>query len=452
MAAPRRTKVFIRWICVPGVWTLFFHVRRSVTTAKLEKTKLRLGIIPLTDCAVIAVAKERGFFTKYGLDVTISREPSWASIRDKVMIGDLDAAHMLAPLPIACTLGLGTSPFPMMTAFSLGLNGNAITVSNALFEQIRKTDPVGAVAHPASARPLHAAIAARKHAGLPLLTFAMVFPFSVHNYYLRYWLAETGIHPDRDLKIIVVPPPRMAEELKAGAIDGFCVGEPWHQMAMTAGLGRVLITGYELWNNAPEKVLGVSQEWMQRHPNTHHAMICALIEAARWLESVEGRSIASEILSQPEYVGVPAEIIKVPLMGNYRYSIDGNTRALPDFHVFSRYAANMPWVSHGLWYLSQMYRWGQLTTPCDMMQVARSVYRPDLYRKAAAELGIATPADDMKFEGGHAQNWDLGGFPMGADRFFDGRRFDPSRPAAYLEGFPVHSLRLPLNQIDLSTS
>jgi ABC-type nitrate/sulfonate/bicarbonate transport system substrate-binding protein len=421
-------------------------------TAKLEKTNLKIGIIPLTDCAIIAVAKEKGFFRKYGLDVTISREPSWASIRDKVMFGDLDAAHMLAPMPLACTLGLGTPPVPMMSAFSLGLNGPAITVSNALFDQIRETDPIGVFAYPASARPLHAAIAARKHAGLPLLTLAVVFPFSVHNYYLRYWLAATGIHPDRDVKIIVVPPPRMADELKAGNIDGFCVGEPWHQMAIDAGLGRVLITGYELWNNAPEKVLGVTQEWVRQHPNTHHAMLCALLEAARWLEFPEGRVAAAEILSKPGYVGVPASAIKTPLMGTYRYSLDSIKRPLPDFHVFARYAANFPWVSHGIWHLTQMYRWGQLTTPCDMPALARSVYRPDLYRNAAAQLGIPAPVQDMKTEGGHHGIWELDGFPLGADRFFDGRRFDPARPGAYLEGFPVHSLRLPLSQIDLSAN
>lgn len=418
-----------------------------MTTAKLEKTDLTLGIIPLTDCAILAAAKEKGYFEKHGLNVTLSREPSWASIRDKVVIGDLDGAHMLAPLPIALTLGLAGAPFPMVTGFSLGLNGQAITVSNALFEEIRAIDPSGALTQPASARPLHAAIAARKHAGKPPLTFAMVFPFSVHNYMLRYWLAATGIHPDRDLRIIVVPPPRMAEELKAGNIDGFCVGEPWNQMAIEGGLGRMLITGYDFWNNGPEKVFAVSQAWLDAHPNTYHALICAMMEAAQWLDTAEGRTEVSEILARPEYVGVPASIIKAPLNGNYRTSQNGAIRHLPDFNVFFRYAANFPWVSHGLWILGQMYRWGHLTTPCDMGEVVRSVYRPDIYRKAAEQMGIAVPAHDVKIEGGHAGPWKLDDFPLGADNFFDGRRFDPLRPASYLEGFGVHSLRLPLNQI-----
>jgi ABC-type nitrate/sulfonate/bicarbonate transport system substrate-binding protein len=422
-----------------------------VTKAPLEKTNLRLGIIPLTDCAVIAVAKEKGFFEKYGLDVTLSKEPSWASIRDKVTIGDLDGAHMLAPMPIASTLGLGASPFPMMTAFSLGLNGNAITVSNALFAEIHDTHPSGANAQPALARPLHAVIAARKHAGLPPLTFATVFPFSVHNYTLRYWLAATGIHPDRDLRIIVVPPSRMVDELKSGAIDGFCVGEPWNQAAVAAGVARVLITGYELWNNAPEKVFGVSRAWAEKHPNTHHALICALIESARWLDSSEGRNGAAEILAQSAYVGQPVKIIRAAITGVYRYSIHNETRQLPDFNVFFRYGANFPWVSHGLWILGQMYRWGHLATPCDMMSVAGAVYRPDLFRAAAAALDIPTPIQDVKVEGAHGEPWLLDDFPLGADKFFDGRRFDPNRPAAYLEGFPVHSLRLPLNEIDLSS-
>lgn len=414
----------------------------------LEKNQLKIGIIPLTDCAVIAAAKEKGFFAKHGLDVTISREPSWASIRDKVIIGDLDAAHMLAPVPIACTLGLGTAPVPMVTAFSMGLSGNAITVSNALFEQIKETNPSGAHKHPASARPLHAAIAARKHAGLPPLTFAVVFPFSVHNYYLRYWLAATGIHPDRDLKVIVVPPPRMAEELSAGNIDGFCVGEPWHQVAQAAGVGRVLTTGYDLWNNAPEKVVAVTKAWADAHPNTHHAMVCALIEAARWLDTPAGRSEAADILSRKDYVGVPADIIRGPLVGNYSHAPATEPRHLPDFHVFSRYAANFPWVSHGLWHLTQMYRWGQLTTPCNMLEVVRSVFRTDLYRKAAADLGLAAPSHDLKFEGRHAGTWEMDGYPMGPDLFFDGQWFDPAHAVAYLESFGVHSLRLPLSEIE----
>ena len=413
-----------------------------------EKTKLKIGIIPLTDCAVVATAKDRGFFEKYGLDVAISREPSWASIRDKIIIGDLDAAHMLAPMPLAATLGLGIAPFPMMTAFSLGLNGNAITVSNALFAEIHQTHPSGADAHPALARPLHAVIAARKHEGRPPLTFATVFPFSVHNYTLRYWLAATGIHPDRDLRVIVVPPVRMVDEMKAGAVDGFCVGEPWSQQAVAAGVARVLITGYELWNNAPEKVLGVSRAWAEAHPNTHHALICALLEAARWLDTPHGRVAAADILARPEYVGVPADVIRTTLSGSYRYSVQNAVHQLPDFNVFFRYAANFPWVSHGLWILGQMYRWGHLTTPCDMNAVARSVFRTDLFRKAAAQLGLPAPMDDLKTEGTHAQNWDLKGLTLGADKFFDGRRFDPARPARYLESFGVHSLRLPLTEID----
>jgi nitrate/nitrite transport system substrate-binding protein len=275
----------------------------------------------------------------------------------------------------------------------------------------------------------------------------MVFPFSMHNYMLRYWLASTGIHPDRDLRIIVVPPPRMAEELKAGNIDGFCVGEPWHQVALDAGISRVLMTGYDFWNNGPEKVFGVSRAWLDAYPNTHHALICAMIESAQWLDTPEGRTEAAGILSRPEYIGVPRETILAPMMGTYRHSLTDPARHLPDFNVFFRNGANFPWVSHGLWLLGQMYRWGHLTTPCDMGEVARSVYRPDLFRAAAAQLGIAAPVHDVKIEGGHAGSWLLDDFPLGADNFFDGRRFDPLRPASYLEGFGVHSLRLPLNQI-----
>lgn len=416
---------------------------RSVTAA-LEKTDITLGYIPLTDCALLVVAQEKGFFVKHGLKVALRREVSWANIRDKVLVGALDGAHMLAPMPLAATLGLGSPVCPMIAPISLGVNGNAITVSNALYKDMAAADRGNACA-PMSARSLDTVISDRKHSGKPLLTFAATFPFSMHNYMLRYWLAAGGIHPDRDMRIIVVPPPQMADALAAGAIDGFCVGEPWHQAAVTAGVGRIVITGYDVWNNAPEKVLGVAKSWADENPNTLDALVRALLEAAQWLDVPQNREPAAELLSR--YIDLPAGVIALPLLGKPRLSLDGASRDVPDFNIFHRYGANFPWVSHGVWCLSQMYRWGQFTVPCDIAAVARGVYRPDLFRKAAAALGVPAPARDMKREGGHGEPWTLDGLALGADRFCDGRRFDPAQPDDYLEGFGIHSVRTPLRDL-----
>lgn len=411
-------------------------------TAVLEKTDLKLGYIPLTDCAVLAVAREKGFFAKHGLNVALSREVSWANIRDKVMVGALDGAHMLAPMPLAATLGLGSPVCPMIAALSLGLNGNAVTVSNALYRDMAAARYAGG---PVSARALDTVISDRKHSGKPLLTFATVFPFSMHNYTLRYWLAAGGIHPDRDMRIIVVPPPQMADELASGAIDGFCVGEPWNQAAVTAGIGRVVITGCDIWNNAPEKVFGVARAWAEENPRTLAALVRAMLEAAQWLDRPLHREEAADLLAR--YIDLPADVIAAPLLGAPRVSLDGAPRTVADFNVFHRYSANFPWVSHAVWCLSQMYRWGQLTAPCDITAVACGVYRPDLFRSAAAALGFKAPSGDMKREGGHADPWTLNGLTLGPDRFCDGRRFDPAKPDDYLEGFGIHSVRTPLRDL-----
>ncbi|TAK97931.1 MAG: nitrate ABC transporter substrate-binding protein, partial [Rhodospirillaceae bacterium] len=259
-------------------------------------------------------------------------------------------------------------------------------------------------------------------------------------------------HPDRDLRLIVVPPPQMGTELSAGTIDGFCSGGPWNQAAVLRGLGHVAITGYELWNNAPEKVLGVSQSWAQENPNTHLALIRALIEAACWLDDRTNLAEAADILASDKYVGMGAGIIESSLLGKCRYGIGEPETDLPDYHVFHRHAANFPWVSHGVWILSQMYRWGQLTAPVDLLAVARSVYRPDLYRAAALPLGVSVPVTDMKQEGAHRSSWRTGDIEFGPDKFVDDRLFDPAHPVSYLEGFEIHSLRLPPDKITLSGS
>lgn len=417
----------------------------------LEKTRLKLGFIPLTDCAPLVIALERGIFGKYGLDVELSRQVSWANIRDKVVAGALDGAHMLAAMPIAASLGLGEVAAPLVTALSLDLNGNAITVSQALWQRLREADPDIAWDRARTARALAKVVAADRAAGREAMGFAMVFPYSTHNYLLRYWLAAAGIAPDRDLRLAVVPPPYMVEALKLGDIDGYCVGEPWNQQAVCEGVGHSLVTDYEIWNNHPEKVFGVTQDWAERHPNTHKAVLMALLEACAWLDQPGNRPDAAAILAREEYVNAAPEVLSLSMSGSFRFGAGEAPVALPDFNVFHRYAANFPWVSHAVWFMTQMYRWGQLDQAVNIRKLAEQVYRPDLYRAAARELGLASPSVNDKTEGlrDEPQWLDEAQTPvrLGPDSFCDGRVFDPLDPVGYLAGFAIHSRKLALDDL-----
>jgi len=411
----------------------------------LEKTACTYGIIPLTDCAVIVIAREKGFFKKYGLDVTVSKEASWANIRDKVSVGALDGAHMLAGMPIAASLGVGAVKKPTITAFSMDLNGNGITVSNDLYDRMMKADPEAMAERPTSARALKKVIDADRKAGAPPMTFAQVFPVSTHNYEIRYWMASAGIDPDNDVRLIVIPPPQMVANLRARNIVGYCVGEPWNERAVKLGIGRTLITNYEIWNNNPEKVFGVNQEWAEANPNTHKATVQALIEAARWMDQPDNRLEVVEIISRKSYVNAPVDVVKMSMTGTFQYVKGEPPRPLPDFNVFYRYAATFPWRSHASWFITQMVRWGQIGEPLDVQAAAARIYRPDIYREAAKDLGVPYPTVDTKTEGTHAGPWTLTDatkpIPMGPDRFFDGMTYDPAKPAEYLKGFPVQAMK-----------
>lgn len=413
----------------------------AATGAAPEKTDLAIGFIPLTDCAPLVIAHEKGFFKREGLKVTLSKEASWANIRDKMTIGALDAAHMLAGMPIAATLGLGAIPQAQVTALSLDLNGNAITLSNALHDRMVAADPAAMAERPMTARALKAVIDADKAAGKAPLTFAAVFPVSSHMYELRYWLASAGIDPDADLRIIVIPPPQMVANLRAGNCDGYCVGEPWNERAVEAGIGKVAITSVELWANQPEKVLGVAADWAEKNPATHEAMLRAVIAAGQWLDDPANRAEAADIIAGRAYVNAPAEVVRMSMTGTFRYAADEAPRPLPDFNVFSRYAANFPWISHAEWTLTQMIRWGQIDRPIDIAATAAAVYRPDLYRKVAAQMDIATPTIDRKPEGVNTSAWTLTRatrpIAMGPDVFFDGTRFDPADPVGYIRQFAI---------------
>ena len=391
-----------------------------------ELAQVRLGYIPLTDAAPLIIALEHGHFARYGLDVALSQQTSWATLRDKLGVGYLDGAHLLAPMALACSLGIEGLQQPLVTALSLGLNGNAITLADNLFRDMQ----VSAGGYATSAAALAAGVAQRRASGADPLTFASVYPASNHTYLLRYWLSAAGIDPDRDVKLIVVPPPQMVQRLRQGAIYGYCVGEPWNTLAVREGVGGIAATGHDVWNNAPEKVLAVSATLAERYPATHAALISALVEAAQWLDaSLENRREAAVLLARPEYLDLPVEVIVGSLVGDVAVDPRGGRRELSDFHVFHRYAANFPWRSHALWMLEQMVRSGQLSEDADLVAVAEAVYRPDIYRRSVGHLGLPVPVVDMKAEGGHRGVWKLGegdeAVTLGPDRFIDNAVFDP---------------------------
>jgi len=377
---------------------------------------LRLGFIPLTDCAPLVVAKALGFFAEEGLEVSLSREASWATLRDKVTVGALDGAHMLAPMALASTLGVAGDAVSMIAPISLNLNGSAITVSTDLAVAMRQLDPEGMAQRPTTARPLAQLIEQRRARSEPPLTFAVVFTYSMHAYELRYWMAQAGIDPDRDVRLVVTPPPRMVEQLRSGLIDGFCVGAPWNAVAVQEGLGELLIKASEFWPGSPDKVFGLTALWAETYPDELRAALRALIRASVWADDRVNRGDLVELLALPQHIGAPAASI---------------AWALESEIVFHASGAGLPRREHALWFLSQMARWGQVAPDGDFGAVADRVYRPDLYRAAVASLGpVLDPA--IAFADG------TGAPPL---VLFDGKAFTPETASAYAEGFPIRRLQ-----------
>ena len=420
-------------------------------TEGLEKEELKFGFIKLTDMAPLAIAYEKGYFEDEGLYVTLEAQANWKVLLDRVIDGELDGAHMLAGQPLGATIGFGTKA-DIITAFSMDLNGNGITVSNSIWQQMKANIPHedGKPVHPIKADYLKPVVEKFKQEGKPF-KMGMVFPVSTHNYELRYWLAAGGIHPgyyaphkgdtsgtiDADALLSVTPPPQMPATLEAGTIYGYCVGEPWNQQAVFKGIGVPVITDYEIWKDNPEKVFGVSRGWAEKHPNTHKAVVKALIRAAMWLDQggLENRKEASKIMSRPEYVGADYEVIANSMTGTFEYE-KGDKRSLPDFNVFFRYNATYPYYSDAVWYLSQMRRWGQISEQKSddwYMEMAKKVYRPDIYAEAAKELiaeGKAKAADFPDFD-------KESGFRPPQTEFIDDVTFDGTQPNAYLKKFDI---------------
>ncbi len=346
----------------------------------LEKTGLTLGFIALADCAPLAAAKALGYFEEEGLSVALNCEPSWANIRDKVSVGALDGAHMLGPLTLASTMGLGGGgEAPMIAAMSLNLNGSAITISRKLAEALRALDPEAMAQRPRTAEPLKRLIEQRKAAGEPPLTFAAVFPYSVHNYELRYWLAEGGVDPDEDVRIVIVPPARLIERLAAGEIDGFCVTAPWNAVALLSGLGEVIVHACEIWTRSPDKVLGVTEDWAARHPQTLSALIRATAKGAAWADEPANRPELARILADPAVVGTSETVMRLFLLGG---TPELQVFDDPDYIVFHRDGANRPSHGQAHWFLEHMIRWGHAPGDVDANATAARAYRPDLYEAA----------------------------------------------------------------------
>jgi NitT/TauT family transport system ATP-binding protein len=399
--------------------------------------QLTLGFIPLVDCAPLVAAAEMGFAAAEGLALDLVRETSWANIRDRVMLGHFHAAHMLGPLPIASTLGIGSHiEAPMVAPFSFGLGGNAVTVSMRLYKEIRDAGAAGGDGPAGVARAIAAVVAKRRAAGAAPLTIAMVFPFSGHNYELRYWLASAGLDPDRDVRLVVLPPPFMVDALAEGHVDAFCVGEPWNSIAVDRGVGAIVVTKSALWRQGPEKVLGLRTDFAEREPEALFALIRALYRASAWAGDPRNRDALAELVARPAYVGGTAATIRRALSGDVVTEPGGTPAAIPDFLVFHDHAANFPWQSHALWFYSQMVRWGQTDYSAERAEIARRVYRPDLYRAALKPTEADLANASSKVEGALTRPTPvasrMGRMVLGPDGFFDGLPFDPDDLPGYL--------------------
>jgi two-component system, oxyanion-binding sensor len=377
-------------------------------------TQLCIGFIPLVDAAALIVAVDKGFTEAQGLDVTLVREVSWSNVRDKLNIGLFDAAHLLAPVAIASSLGLAQVKVPIVAPFNLGLNGNAITVSPALHAEIMaeidgdRYDPM------ATALALARVVASRRKRGAEPLTFGMTFPFSTHNYQLRFWMAAGGIDPDEDVRLVVLPPPYMVDSLANGQIDAFCVGAPWNSVAVDLGIGHILHFVSDILVRAAEKVLAFRQSWSENNPKVVAALIRAAFRATEFIEDPQNRAEAARILAQPERLGVDADIILRSLDGRLKISPDGAIRESSRYLLVGQEGAGRPDPVQAAWLYAQMVRWGQAAINPEALRIARAVFRPDLYDAA---LNLAASARDGTAD------------PMGA---FAGPAFDPDNIAEYL--------------------
>jgi len=387
-------------------------------------TPLTIGFIPLVDAAALIVAVDKGFTATEGLDVTLVREVSWSNVRDKLNIGLFDAAHLLAPVAIASTLGLSQVKVPIVAPFNLGLNGNAITVSPALYAAIMGEadgDPLNPMV---TAKALARVVAARRKDGGEPLTFGMTFPFSTHNYQLRFWMAAGGVDPDEDVRLVVLPPPYMVNSLANGHVDAFCVGAPWNSVAVDLGVGHILHFVSDILERAAEKVLAVREKWALENPEILAKLTRAHGKAADFIENPDNRAEVAGILAMPDRIDVDPEVIRRTLDGRLKISPSGTMRQSERYLLVGREGAARPDPVQAAWLYGQMVRWGQAAYSPEALERAKQVFRPDLYDAA---LGAsARPSHDVK-DG------------VGA---FDGAPFDANDIAAHLDSVAIKH-RLP---------
>jgi nitrate/nitrite transport system substrate-binding protein len=377
-----------------------------------EVSDLKFGMIALTDCSSIVIAHEKGIFKKYGINSVVSKGASWAGIRDSLSNGDIQGTHMLLGMPIASTMGLLGSPKkPMVIPWLLNRNGQSITLKAELKGKVQ-ADP----------KPLKALVDAAKAAGTPM-TFAMTFPPGTHAMWIRYWLAAGGVHPDKDVSLITIPPPQMVANMKVGKMDGFCVGEPWNARSVADGIGFTAINTQDIWKDHPEKVCAFLAEFADKNPKTIKAVLRALHEASVWLDKIDNRIEQAGIVSQATYINCPTEVILGRLQGHYDFG-DGRKKEDPNYMIFSARNCNYPQPKYAVWWLTQFRRWGMVQGTPDYAGVAKQVMRPDLYEEAMKELGYKHGGRDDKPE-----------------TLFDGKTFDPAKPEAYAASFAVNGLK-----------
>ena len=375
-----------------------------------EKNSIDLGFMALTDCAPLVVAATQGFAQPYGLTLNLKRQSSWANLRDKLVSGELDAAHSLYGLIYAVQLGIsGSVGTDMAVLMGLNQNGQSINLSKAL-QDANVTSPE--------------ALDRYVHQSRTKLTFAQTFPTGTHAMWLYYWLASQGIHPLNDVNSVVVPPPQMVAHLQAGRIDGCCVGEPWCASAVNQGLGFTLATTQAIWPDHPEKVLGCTREFVEQYPNTARALVMAVLEASRFIEqNDENRRSTAQLLSGSDYLNTPVDCIEPRLMGDYA---DGLGNRWHDPHAVRFHGAgevNLPYLSDGMWFMTQFRRWGLLREDPDYLGIATQVQQLKLYSQAAAAVGVGVPESAMR-----------------SSQLIDGKVWDGSDPTAYAHSFKLHAL------------
>lgn len=421
----------------------------SAAVGKPEKWELKFGFIKLTDMVPLAVAYEKGYFEDEGLFVTLEAQANWKVLFDRVVSGELDGAHMLAPMPLGSATGVITKA-EIISPFTLSYNGAGITVSNAVWDEMKKTVPMegGKPKHPVSAEALKPVLESYKKAGKQL-NLGMTFPVGTHNYLLRYWLAAGGVNPGlytatdasgtvgAQAMLSVVPPPQMVPTMEAGTTAGYCVGEPWNQQAVTKGLGVPVVTSENLWPNGSDKVFGLTKAFADKNPNTTIRTVKALIRASAWLDANNNanRPEAVKIISRPAYVGADEKVIANSMTGTFEFE-KGDKRPIPDFNKFFRGYYGLPYYSDAIWWTTQMRRWGHIPeqkTDAWYMEIAKKALRPDIYVTAAKEL-IA----EGKMKATDFPDLDKETFIKAPVKSpLDGIEFDGNKPNEYLEKFTI---------------